>query len=98
MTAKDLRVIVNGIAPVLRDVLARRDAKIAALEARLAALEAKPTLADEGVWTEGRTSTAGSAVTRGGGLWVARVTTAARPGDAGDDGRTWTLAVKRGHA
>jgi hypothetical protein len=89
LTAAAIGVIVRGLSPVIREQFARRDDRLAALDARLAALESQPQLKWMGVWREGQPYAEANLVTRRG-LWMATRVTAARPGE--DD--SWKLIVK----
>ena len=101
MTSKDVKVLevfARALGPTLREMAARiaaLDKTVKHLEQRLYNAENK-ILSYEGVWTEGKSYDKGAAVTRGGGLWVAKEATSARPGDPDPAARSWVLAVKRG--
>jgi hypothetical protein len=88
LTDADTDVIADGIAQVLNKVLPP-------LKARLAALEARPTVKYFGIHQPELVYEEGSLVTKGGSLWIATRSTAARPG--GDDSG-WRLVVKEGRA
>jgi hypothetical protein len=68
---------------------------IAPLLERIAQLESRPELKYFGAWDSRSAYSAGSLVTRSGGLWLAEQTTIAQPG-APDSG--WRLVVKKGEA
>jgi len=51
-----------------------------------------PVIIDRGVWTEGKSYTAGDAVTWAGSVWIAQKDTDGKP----DGGDGWRLSVKRG--
>jgi hypothetical protein len=80
-----------AIAEAIMKALCSTD--IFPLEDRVKALEARPALVDRGVWKEGETYEAGSAVSFGGSLWLAQRSTSAKP-DSPDSG--FRLAVKKG--
>ena len=89
MIQQELEAICDGMAVVIREVIADATKP---LIARIAELE-KRTFADvyRGVWQPG-TYERGSAVTWEGSLWICRMETTAKPGTNAD----WQLAVKRG--
>ena len=92
MTAADIAVIVRATSPVIKEALALRDSRIAALEARLGAVEQKPALKWAGTWAEGRTYTEGALTTKAGSLWLCTATTSLMPGQTPH----WRLIVKSG--
>ncbi len=49
-----------------------------------------------GVFQVGKTYEVGDSVTWGGSQWTATAKTMAKPGEAGQDSRAWTLSVQRG--
>lgn len=51
-----------------------------------------PVVIDRGIYTEGKTYSAGDGVTWGGSFWIAQKETSSKPGEGGD----WRLAVKKG--
>jgi hypothetical protein len=51
-----------------------------------------PIVIDRGIFSEGKSYTAGDGVTWGGSFWIAQKDTGSRPGDGGD----WRLSVKKG--
>jgi len=51
-----------------------------------------PVVIDRGIYTEGKTYSAGDGATWGGSFWIAQKETTAKPGEGGD----WRLAVKKG--
>jgi hypothetical protein len=66
--------------------LANITEKLASLEQLIADFEYR------GVWSAGENYRKGNSVTFGGGVWMCRHTTLAKPGESDD----WQLAVKRG--
>jgi len=51
-----------------------------------------PVVIDRGIYTEGKTYSAGDGATWGGSFWIAQKDTSTKPGEGGD----WRLAVKKG--
>jgi len=101
MTAKDIELLMQAIAPVIKEytegVVAPLRSRITELNQELAEVKStKHTLADayKGVWqpTQFDRYERGSAVTFEGSLWIARAATRAKPGTNDE----WQLAVKRG--
>ena len=86
--------LVKSTADAIVEAFQGQSKRIRELEARIVALEGKPALKYCGVHRDGKHYVAGSAVTRAGGLWVAKVDTDHTPGDSAD----WQLGVKRGAA
>ena len=103
MTIDDLRVLVRGLAPVLKEQLADRDGRIAALETRVEQLEQRvretesKAVSFRGVWRGSRIRCGLRRHAPGrivdcdiGHMRVLAIRTRAS--------RAWTLAVKRGRA
>lgn len=79
------------LAPVLREALEQRDARLAALETRLAGLEALPLLKDAGTWHHGSTYRPGDVAQFKGARWVC---TRAHTAAAVPDHASWQLWEK----
>lgn len=92
MTEQELTAIVTGIAPVLREEIAKA---LGGIEARVAAIEAKPQVKFCGVFKRGTTYERGDIATHAGSLWVCLTSTSGAPTE---DHVGWQLAVKRGSA
>jgi hypothetical protein len=95
MTGDEIKAIVEGIAPVIREHLATVTQRVDLVEKSMAAIIAKPHVKFCGVWTHGNEYTPGDAVTHAGGLWICK---AATPGRPSEDFHGWQLAVKKGAA
>ena len=87
MTVGAMRTFVDGLTAELVE-------KFSAVERRIGELEKKPALKYCGTYDLGKHYTTGSAVTKGGALFVAKVDTDTAPGDSAH----WQLAVRRGAA
>jgi hypothetical protein len=95
MTHDELAAIIEGIAPVIYEHLAKVTRRVDVVEKSLAAFTAKPHVKFCGVWATGSEYQPGDAVTHQGGLWICK---AATPGKPQDDYVGWQLAVKSGAA
>jgi hypothetical protein len=73
--------------------IATLEADNAELKAQIAELKARPGMKYQGVWHDGMVCDAGDVVTDRGSMWIAKGTTAGRPGE---DHPVWQLCVKRG--
>lgn len=93
MTAEDIEIVTDGLAPVRRELFQKRDLRIAALEAKIALLEKRPALKWAGIWAPGGYD-ACSLCTRSGSLWLSTEATMQQPGE----GPHWRLIVKKGQA
>lgn len=77
--------MVAAVKTYVASELAKRDARIAELEARL-------PLGYAGTWQEGEQASKGFFYADHGSVWYCNEETRTRPGD----GKAWQLAVKRG--
>ena len=89
-----IKVIVNGLMPVLKDVFKQRNEKREALERRIAALESRPTLEYVGTWKAGADYQVGNFVTHRGSLWHCK--TNFGKAEPGTESVCWQLVCKRG--
>ena len=97
MTNEDVETVTDGVARVMKDMLAVRDLRIAALEAKVTLLETKAASGGvrwRGIWEPGMSYREGGLCTRSGALWLATQDTTATPGES----PAWVLVVKRGRA
>ena len=93
MPTKLLRVLVKGIAPVIREYVAQElDQLRDDLGPRVKALEARPTPEHVGPWRQGTVYGPQKMVQHDGACWFALVETDTKPG-ASDD---WRLVAKGG--
>ena len=92
MTRKELRALLEGMAPAIKQHVSKQiDAAVGPLVDKIIELEQRPQLTYEGVWSDSNSYAAGSCVTWGGSLYIARsASIAMRPGN----GLPWQLASK----
>jgi hypothetical protein len=101
MNQRDIAVLMDGIAPVLRDYVQKAldtaaasiSGRITEIEKRISAIESSSQVKYLGVWSPATSYPRGSMVTFRGAVWHANQATSDQP-DHGSP--TWTLAVKSG--